>query len=320
MIADSPDQTITNPCPVQHSATLIPWQQRIGNQRDWMWRGWRIRYTYIRPQQATADLPPLILLHGFGASIGHWRHNLSELAQHRPVYALDLLGFGASEKAITTYDVQLWRSQIYDFWRSLIRRPVVLVGNSIGSLVCLGAAAEHPEMVAGIAMLSLPDTSVREEAMPPRMRPIVSAIEGMFTAPWILKALFYYVRRPKIVQPWAAIAYGDAKAVTEELVEILSSPAQEPGAAQAFARIIKGMTNSAFGPKVKTVLPKLEVPVLLIWGQKDRMIPPVLGRQFAGYNPRVKLVELDEAGHCPHDECPELVNQEILNWLQAESI
>uniref|UniRef100_B8HT37 Alpha/beta hydrolase fold protein n=1 Tax=Cyanothece sp. (strain PCC 7425 / ATCC 29141) TaxID=395961 RepID=B8HT37_CYAP4 len=305
-------------------AEVIPvpsWRDRLGYERNWFWRGWQTRYTYLRP----ADLdrrqaPPLILLHGFGASIGHWRHNLSVLAQSHPVYALDMLGFGASQKVIAPYSIQFWVEQVYHFWKAFIGRPVVLIGNSIGSLVCLAAAAQYPEMVAGIAMLSLPDTSIREEMLPATVRPIVAAIEGLFTSPLLLKALFYYVRRPKIVRPWAAIAYANSVAVTDELVEILVGPAQEKGAAGAFAAIIKAMTSRGFGPKVKAVLPGLDIPILLIWGQQDRMIPPLLGRQFANYNPRVKLVELEEAGHCPHDEVPDRVNAEILTWLAASGL
>jgi pimeloyl-ACP methyl ester carboxylesterase len=300
------------------------WQHRVGSQRDWSWRGWQTRYTYLRPAKnsaentSPAESSPLILLHGFGASIGHWRNNLPELAAHHTVYALDLLGFGASEKALTGYDVSLWVEQVYDFWKTFIRQPAVLVGNSIGSLITLAAAAAHPEMVSGIIMLSLPDPSVREEAIPTWLRPVVATIEGLVASPLILKTLFYAVRRPAIVRKWAGIAYANAEAITEELVEILSTPALDRGAARAFCTILKAMTGSKFGPSVKTLLPTLDIPMLLIWGQEDRMIPAQLARQFSQHNPRLQLIELENAGHCPHDECPDRVNPILLNWLATE--
>jgi pimeloyl-ACP methyl ester carboxylesterase len=294
---------------------LLNWQQRIGSQRDWVWRGWQIRYTYNRAAQPARSTTPLILLHGFGASIGHWRHNLTELSQHHTVYALDMLGFGASEKPPVSYNIALWVEQVYDFWQTFIRQPVVLVGNSIGSLLCVAVAAAHPEMVQGIVMVSLPDPSVREDAIPPFLRPAIAAIEGLFTSPLILKTVFRVVRRPQVVRPWAKIAYANAEAVTDELVEILVGPAQDRGSAQAFCAILKAMTNAQFGPRLKDILPTLQIPMLLIWGQQDRMIPPGLARQFAAYNPKLQLVELDNAGHCAHDECPEQVNQSILDWI-----
>lgn len=295
---------------------FLPWQQRIGNQRDWVWRGWQTRYTYIRATQSGSSTP-LILLHGFGASIGHWRHNLTELAQHHTVYALDMLGFGASEKARAPYDAAFWVEQIYDFWKTFINQPVVLVGNSIGSLICLAAAAAHPDMVRGVVMISLPDPSVREEAMPKQLRPIVAAIEGLFTSPLLLKPLFRIVRRPGIVRNWAAIAYASRDAVTDELVEILTGPAQDRGSAQAFCAILKSMVSPQFGPSVKAVLPTLGLPMLLMWGKQDRMIPNYLVRQFRECNSELRIVELDKGGHCLHDECPEQVNQAILDWIAS---
>lgn len=303
------------------------WQQQVGSQRDWVWRGWQTRYTYDRATQSAyykndlrSESPPLIFLHGFGASIGHWRKNLAVLSQDHTVYALDMLGFGASRKAAVTYNVQLWVEQVYDFWRTFIQQPVVLVGNSIGSLVCVAAAAAHPEMVKGIVMLSLPDPAVREEAIPRLLRPVVAVIEGAVASPLLLKTLFYVVRRPSFVRRWAAIAYANPAAVTDELVEILAGPALDRGSAQVFSMLLRAMTSAKFGPNIKTVLPTLNIPMLLIWGRQDRMIPPSLARQFSSLNPRIQLVELDNAGHCPHDECPDEVNQLLLDWLKAECI
>ena len=291
------------------------WQQRVGSQRDWVWRGWQTRYTYIRPSQPNQKKTPLILLHGFGTSIGHWRHNLTVLGEHHTVYALDLLGFGASQKAPVTYNIDLWVEQVYDFWRTFIRQPVVLVGNSIGSLICLAAAAIHPDMVQGMVMLSLPDMSLEEEAVPQFLQPVVAVIKSLVASPPILRTLFQVVRRPYVVRRWAAIAYAKPNAVTDELVEILVDPAQDKGAAQAFSAILRGMTRSQFGPSVKAVLQTLEIPMLLIWGQQDRMVPPILALKFTQYNTKLQLLKLDNAGHCPHDECPEQVNQAILEWI-----
>lgn len=77
-----------------------PWEKRIGRQREWVWRGWPIRYTYLpgREEHLKDPKPPLILLHGFGAAIEHWRHNIPCLSQHYRVYALDLLGFGGQKR------------------------------------------------------------------------------------------------------------------------------------------------------------------------------------------------------------------------------
>jgi pimeloyl-ACP methyl ester carboxylesterase len=286
-----------------------------GQQRDWIWQGWHTRYTFIRSQQPPT-LPPILFLHGFGASIGHWRQNLPFFAQNHTVYALDLLGFGASEKAPIAYSVDLWVQQVRDFWQTFIGQPMILVGNSIGSLIALSAAHTYPEMVQGLTMISLPDPSLREDLVPAWCRPISARMEQAFAADWLLKPLFYWVRRPQVVRPWIGLAYARPEAVTDELVDILTTPAGDRGAAQAFSNLLQAMVNPRFGPKVSVVLPTLNIPILLIWGDQDRMVPPTFAKTFAAMNARIQLVELDNAGHCPHDECFQEVNQLIETWLQ----
>ncbi|MEA5507322.1 alpha/beta fold hydrolase [Halotia wernerae UHCC 0503] len=295
--------------------TTVHWQQRVGNQRDWVWRGWQTRYTYIRPAQENRHTTPLILLHGFGASIGHWRHNLEVLGEHHTVYALDMLGFGASQKAPVNYSIEFWVEQVYDFWKAFIRKPVILIGNSNGSLISLVAAAAHPDMVQGIVMMSLPDPSLEQEAIPPFLRPLVKAIKNIVASPLILKPIFHFVRRPSVLRRWAGIAYANPESITDELVDILAGPPQDRGSARAFSALFKAAIAVNFSPSVKAILPNLTIPMLLIWGQKDRFVPPVLANRFAQYNEKLQLLQLEDVGHCPHDECPDQVNQAILNWI-----
>ncbi|MEA5565263.1 alpha/beta fold hydrolase [Anabaena sp. UHCC 0399] len=297
----------------------INWQQRVGNQRDWVWRGWQIRYTYIRASQNHQKTTPLILLHGFGASIGHWRHNLEALSEYHTVYALDMLGFGGSEKAPANYSIELWVEQVYEFWQAFIRQPVVLVGNSNGSLVSLAAAAAHPDMVKGIVMMSLPDPSLEQEAIPPIMRPLVKTIKNIVASPLFLKPVFYFVRQPSVLRRWASLAYAHPEAITDELIDILAGPPQDRGSARAFSALFKAAIAINFSPSVKALLPNIKIPMLLIWGQKDRFVPPILASRFAQYNERLQLLNLEDVGHCPHDECPEQVNQAILDWINQAS-
>ncbi|MEO1802699.1 MAG: alpha/beta fold hydrolase [Cyanobacteria bacterium J06629_2] len=298
--------------------TLPPWHERIGNQRDWVWRGWQTRYSYLRARERLdSDLPPLILIHGFGASIEHWRNNIPTIAQDRTVYALDLLGFGASRKADTDYSAALWTEQVHDFWQTFIGVRAILVGNSIGSLVCLNATATYPEMVEGLVMLSLPDVSVREDMLPPLISPVVTAIENLFASPLLIKNLLKFVRRPKIIRKWAGVAYPNQAAVTDELVEILSSPAYDQGSGQTLYRLARSVRKASFAESVRDLLPQITVPMLLVWGLKDKMIPPQQAQAIAALNPLIKLIELEDIGHCPHDENPAQFNSLLLDWLQS---
>ncbi|GCL51073.1 alpha/beta fold family hydrolase [Microcystis aeruginosa NIES-3804] len=298
--------------------TSPAWTERIGYQRDWVWRGWQIRYSFMpakNPQDA--DNPPLILLHGFGAAIEHWRHNIPILSQNHRVYAVDLLGFGGSRKVQVPYTVNLWVEQIHDFWQTFINRPVVLVGNSIGSLVSMALGGKYPEMVAGLVMLSLPDVSRRREMIADWLLNIVTPIENFFTSPWLLKPIFYYLRRPQVLKKWTGIAYEDKKAVSDELVQIIAAPTLDEGAAEAFISLAQGVNHPEYCPPAKLILPRLEIPILLCWGKQDRMVPVQLARGFVSLNPRIKYVEFDRAGHCLQDECPDRFNPILLDWLES---
>ena len=295
------------------------WQERIGNQRDWVWRGWQIRYSYLRAKQKTTSQPqaPVIFIHGFGASIEHWRNNLPVIADRHTVYALDLLGFGASRKADTEYSAALWTEQVHDFWQTFIGVPAILVGNSIGSLVCLNTSATYPEMTAGLVMINVADVSVREDLLPPFVRPIVTAIENLFASPLLIKNLLKFVRRPKIIRKWAGRAYPDREAVTDELVEILSSPAYDEGSEQTLFRLSRSVRQAGFAKSVRDLLPQITVPILLFWGLQDRMIPPRQAKAIAKLNSRLKLIELENLGHCLHDEAPAKFNSLLLDWLES---
>jgi len=298
-------------------------QVAVGRQRDWRWRGWQIRYLY-QPAQTPAHHPPLLLLHGFGASLEHWRYNLPALSQNHRVYALDLLGFGASEKAHAHYNAAFWVEQVYEFWRIFIGKPVVLVGNSIGSLVCLAAAAKHPEMVAGLVFLNLPDASVLDSPAPMRAllgaiahltTPMLNLTKAIFTTPPLFNPFFHLIRQPPLIRWWAKQAYSNPAVVDDHLVQILSRPAGDRGAARALRAMVNARPTFLIDYTAKTLLPQLTLPMLMIWGKQDRMVPPVLAPRFVKYNPQLTLVILDNAGHCPHDECPEEVNRLILDWL-----
>jgi pimeloyl-ACP methyl ester carboxylesterase len=298
---------------------LQTWHQKVGNQRDWVWRGWQTRYTYQRCSDRAnlGNSAPVLLLHGFGASIGHWQHNLEFLATHHTVYGLDLVGWGGSRKPDIKYDIDLWVDQVYDFWQAFVGQPMILVGNSIGSLVALVAAARHPEMAASLVMVSLPDLSAEQEMIPKPLQPVVNGIKRIILNPPFLHTLFRIVSQPKVARNWAKIAYANPDRVTDDLVDLFLTPAQEQEAPAAFVKIMQGMTSSNFSPNIRKLLPKMQIPMLLLWGCEDRMIPPGTAAVLVKLNPRLELVNLEAAGHCAHDEVPDIVNEKIRTWLDS---
>ena len=123
------------------------------------------------------------------------------------------------------------------------------------------------------------------------------------------------LRRPSILRRWASFAYADVSAIDEELIAILSAPAYDEGAGNTFSALFKAIRQPHFAPCTAEVLPALEMPILLVWGRQDRMVPFGLAQALVDLNPNLEFIELDPAGHCPHDECPDRFNALLLDWL-----
>ena len=285
----------------------------FGCQRIWRWRGWRIRYTFIRPDnEAAAHAPPILLLHGFASSLEQWRHNLYPLSSQHPIYAIDLLGFGGSQKAASQLGADLWVEQTHEFWQTLIGRPVILLGHSLGALVALSAAAAYPDMVERLVMLTLP--AARQEMLSGWIQSVATAMERQFSSPLLIRPLFYFMRRPEVIRSVMKRLYIEPEKVDQPVVSMIVQPTHDRGAARTLCYLVRSRTDPDFSPITQALLPGVKVPTLLIWGKEDRVIPSTWGKKMASMNSLVQLVELPDSGHFLYDERPDQVNSLILDF------
>lgn len=291
--------------------------QSIGAQRTWVWRGWRIRYTYIR-SLSRLEAIPLVLLHGFGSSFAQWRYNLKPLSESHSVYALDLLGFGASQKAPERYGSPLWMAQVYEFWRKWIKRPVILAGHSLGGSVALAIADTYPEMVQGLVLFTVPPS--REELYQSKVQASLASLEGILTPQFLLTPLFRLLFYPPLLVPFVRqglrSVYVNKDLVDEQLVESFTTPPQDPGAVDVLSRLFLSKNNREYTPHVGQVFPQLKMPVLLVWGKQDPIFSIRQARELVVQNSQAQLVEIEQAGHCVYDEQPQQVNQVLLEWIE----
>lgn len=275
----------------------------------WPWRGFDICYT------AQGEGIPLLLIHGFGASIGHWRKNIPALVeQGYRVYALDLLGFGASEKPNLDYSLELWQALIQDFWSAHIREPMVVVGNSIGALLSLMLLADSPDLTRGGILLNVAGgLNHRPEELNFPLRMVMGLFARVVSNPLIGPMLFYQVRQRSRIRNTLKQVYGNHAAITDELVELLYQPSCDRGAQKVFAAIL----TAPPGPRIRDLLPKIRQPLLVLWGEADPWTPIQGSKVFQeiAEQSSVQVVPIAKTGHCPHDERPEQVNPLILNWL-----
>lgn len=278
----------------------------------WQWRGNSIYY--VRAGESNSN-PPLLLVHGFGASTDHWRKNIAQLQEQFQVWAIDLLGFGRSAKPKQEYNGNVWQEQLHDFITEVIRQPTVLAGNSLGGYASLCVAAQYPQSTAGLILLNSagPFSSTEDSPEQSNRNGIRKLLSSIMLQPWASFLLFQYVRRRSIIRKTLNNVYFDPSAVTEQLVEDIYRPSCDRGAADVFNAVFK----TPQGEKVDVLLGKLQCPLLLLWGEKDPWINArEKGVQFRQYYPQVVEHYL-EAGHCPHDEVPEQVNTLIAEWILA---
>lgn len=276
----------------------------------WIWRDYKIQYTVMGVGQ------PLVLIHGFGASIGHWRKNIPVLADagYR-VFAVDLLGFGGSDKAAINYSMEVWTELLKDFWNAHIQEPTVLIGNSIGALLSLMVLTKYPEIATGGVLInSAGGLSHRPHELNPVLRVVMGTFNKLVANPITGKFVFNRIRQKSQIRRTLYQVYADRNAVTDELVDLLYTPSCDPGAQQVFASIL----TAPPGPSPEELLPKLECPLLVIWGANDPWTPITGAKIYeeARENGKdIKIVPIPGAGHCPHDEVPGVVNVEIIDWL-----
>ncbi len=285
----------------------------LATNATWIWRGHQINY-----QTAGDTGVAVLLIHGFGASVGHWRKNIPVLAENCRCYAIDLIGFGASAKPQPgieiEYTFETWGELVVDFCREIIGSPTILVGNSIGCIVALQAAVTSPESFKGIALIncSLRLLHDRKRAeMPFYRRWGTPVLQSILTVPAIGKFFFKQLAQRKVVRKILLQAYHRSAAVSEELIDILMAPAADPGAADVFLKF----TAYSWGPLPEDLLPQLTCPAIAIWGAADPWEPIELGRELMNVPTVNEFVEIPDVGHCPQDEAPELVNPVLSNWI-----
>ena len=285
------------------------------NTDIWLWQDHKIHYTVMGVGQ------PLVLIHGFGAAIGHWRKNIPALAAggYR-VFALDLLGFGKSDKPSLNYTLELWSELLKDFWTDQIQKPAIFVGNSIGALLSLMVVANHPEITAGgILINAAGGLNHRPEELNLPLRMVMRSFAKLVNLNLSGAFLFNRIRQKARIRATLHQVYRNHEAVTDELVDLLYAPACEPGAQKVFASIL----NAPPGPKLSELLPHVQRPLLVLWGEADPWTPITGGRIFQEWGnklpsdqvPSIQFISIPDAGHCPHDERPDVVNPLILDWL-----
>jgi pimeloyl-ACP methyl ester carboxylesterase len=250
---------------------------------------------------------PILMIHGLGASSYTWHAIAPKLAKTHRVIALDLKGFGASDKPLDdAYSISDQARLVEDYIARNDLRGVTLVGHSFGGAVAMAVALDDAERPRRrIDRLVLIDSLAYKQPVPFFFRvlrtPLIGEL-GMSLIPadvQIARAL--------------AVAYYHDDRVKDETIATYAGPLQSEGGKHALLRTVESLMNEdadAFAARYRT----LKTPALLIWCAHDRIVPMRFGKRLAKDLPNAKIDIIEECGHIPQEEEPEETLAAIQNF------
>lgn len=237
---------------------------------------------------------PVLFMHGLGGSIESWTNNVDELAKSFRVIATDLPGFGLSDKPKMNYSIKFYRGFVVRFLKQLQLEQVSMVGSSLGGHIAAEVAINHPSLVKKLVLISPAGALPRSFKGSP--------------------ALWRYVRvlnAKSVQQVKQALFAVDNKPVDDSYAQLVYQKILMPGAKEAF---LSALAGSAQAPRLNNRLGKIKAPTLLLWGKEDYMIPVKFVEPFVKMK-NCRIVMLENCGHRPHFERPELFNKIVSDFL-----
>jgi len=238
---------------------------------------------------------PLLLVHTpcAGASSWEWRNVFPALANHYTVYAIDLLGFGLSEKPNIPYTGRMYADLVHDFLQDVVGERADAFGSALSASYVVNAAVRRPDSLRRLVLINPTGTT--------RSHPsIVDGVTRSSLRSPVLGTSLYYnmVSMQNIVRELHEHLYYDTTIVTPELVNEIHAAAHQPGSRYAFAALLSGGLDLP----MRMAFSALTQPTLLIWGRDAYYTPVDEASDLLYRHPEARLVVIDECGMLPHDE------------------
>ncbi|WP_051684394.1 alpha/beta fold hydrolase [Blastococcus sp. URHD0036] len=268
--------------------------------------------------------PTVVLVHGLGGSHLNWDLLAPLLTPHARVLALDLPGFGRSEPGTRRASVPANVLVLDRFLREVVDGPAVLVGNSMGGMISLFASARSPQRVSGTVLL--------DPAVPgPRraLDPTVALQFALYAVPFLAERVLWLNRVRKTplarVRELLQLCGVDPDAVPAEVIDrsvtLLEERRDIAGMDKAFLAAARSLLWVLADPRrYREAMASISGPVLLVHGDRDRLVPVAAARDIAARHPGWRYVELAGVGHVPQLQVPEETARHLLDWLRETGL
>jgi pimeloyl-ACP methyl ester carboxylesterase len=245
---------------------------------------------HLRDEGRRDDPRPVVLLHGTSASLHTWDGWVAVLAPERRVVRVDLPGFGLTGPAADgDYRIERYVEFVTALLDALGIERCVLAGNSFGGWVAWETALAVPDRVAALILVDSAGYPLESQSVPIGFR--IARIP-------LLNRLMQVTLPRGLIESSLRNTYGDPSRVTPELVDRYYELTLREGNRAALANRFAAGRHSGHTAR----LADLQVPTLILWGGRDRLIPPAYGEQFRSDIAGSRLVVFPALGHVPHEE------------------
>jgi pimeloyl-ACP methyl ester carboxylesterase len=260
---------------------------------------------HLRDEGPRDDPTPIVLLHGTSASLHTWQGWADALKGERRVIRFDLPGFGLTGPAPDgNYTMDAYVRFVLAMLDRLGVQHAVLVGNSFGGNVAWATALAHPSRVARLVLVDSAGYPMNPQSVPLGFRiarlPVLNRIAE--------------VALPRsVIESSVRNVYGDPDKVTPELVDLYFDITVREGNRRALAQRWKQAPSGAMAERIR----EIQVPTLILWGARDRLVPPEDGARFQRDIAGSRLVVFGDLGHVPHEEDPARTVAAARSFLDA---
>ena len=272
-----------------------------GEAKSFSWKHGQIFY---KEQGLQNSGVPIVFVHGIGPGMSSfmWRKNFDALSEKFRVYALDLLGFGFSDKpAGAPYSPDLYVELISDFIREVAGGSSNVVASSLGAAYVVLVAEEHPELVNGLIL----NAPAGYDTLNTRPGMAGAAFYGLLQSPVLGTSFYNVMASERSIRDYAQrTLFYDYRRVTNRLVSNLYATSHQPGAQYAVAAFLAGYLNV----DMRNAFSQLNQRVVLVWGKQDPTTPIAKATALLDLNARAELEVFDFCRMMPEQEHPELFN------------